>query len=174
MEKIKCLHLVWGWGVGKKEKIFLIQKSFFLKTFLFIEFSDANAKFYCRLYYAGEFHKMREVILGSSEEDFIRSLSHSSPWQARGGKSGAAFYATEGRRFCFCLVAQLCPTVCNPMDCSLPGSSVHARILEERISPGKNSGVGCHFLLQGLFDHLPIKRHPSFFPQVIYESLELR
>ena len=31
-------------------------------------------------------------------------------------------------------VAQLCPTVCNPMNCSLPGSSVHgifqARILE--------------------------------------------
>ena len=32
------------------------------------------------------------------------------------------------------LVAQLCPTLCNPMDCSLPGPSVHgilqARILE--------------------------------------------
>jgi len=32
------------------------------------------------------------------------------------------------------LVAQLCPTLCNPMDCSPPGSSVHgvlqARILE--------------------------------------------
>ena len=31
-------------------------------------------------------------------------------------------------------VAQLCPTLCNPMDCSLPGSSIHgifqARILE--------------------------------------------
>ena len=31
-------------------------------------------------------------------------------------------------------VAQLCPTLCNPLDCSLPGSSVHgilqARILE--------------------------------------------
>ena len=31
-------------------------------------------------------------------------------------------------------VAQLCPTICNPMDCSLPGSSVHgifqARVLE--------------------------------------------
>ena len=26
--------------------------------------------------------------------------------------------------FC-CLVAKLCPTLCNPMDCSLPGSSVH-------------------------------------------------
>ncbi|XP_057359605.1 1-phosphatidylinositol 3-phosphate 5-kinase-like [Manis pentadactyla] len=60
-----------------------------------LQFSDANAKFYSQLYYAGEFHKMREVILGSSEEDFMRSLSHSSPWQARGGKSGAAFYVTE-------------------------------------------------------------------------------
>ena len=30
------------------------------------------------------------------------------------------------------LVSQLCPTLCNPMDCSLPGSSVH-RILQARI-----------------------------------------
>ena len=32
------------------------------------------------------------------------------------------------------LFAKLCPTLCNPLDCSLPGSSVHgilqARILE--------------------------------------------
>ena len=31
------------------------------------------------------------------------------------------------------------------MDCSMPGSSVHGD------SPGKNTGVGCHFLLQGIF-----------------------
>ena len=31
------------------------------------------------------------------------------------------------------------------MDLSLPGSSVH------RESPGKNTGVGCHVLLQGIF-----------------------
>ena len=30
------------------------------------------------------------------------------------------------------LVAQLCPTLCDPTDCSLPGSSVHG-ILQERI-----------------------------------------
>ena len=41
-----------------------------------------------------------------------------------------------------CLVAQSCPTLCDPMDCSLPGSSVHGD------SPGKNIGVGCHALLQ--------------------------
>ena len=37
-------------------------------------------------------------------------------------------------RKCWCSVAQSCPTLCNPMDCSPPGSSVHgifqARILE--------------------------------------------
>lgn len=36
----------------------------------------------------------------STEEDFIRSLSHCVNWQARGGKSGAVFYATEGKS-CF-------------------------------------------------------------------------
>ena len=33
----------------------------------------------------------------------------------------------------------------DPMHCSLPGSPVHG------IFPGKNAGVGCHFLLQGIF-----------------------
>ena len=44
-----------------------------------------------------------------------------------------------------CLVAQSCLTLCDPMDCSLPGSSVHGD------SPGKNTGVGYQFLLQGIF-----------------------
>ena len=42
-------------------------------------------------------------------------------------------------------VAQLCPTLCDPMDCSLPGSSAHGDF------PGKNTGVGCHALLWGIF-----------------------
>ena len=29
-------------------------------------------------------------------------------------------------------VVQLCPTLCNPMDCSLPGSSIHG-ILQTRV-----------------------------------------
>ena len=41
--------------------------------------------------------------------------------------------------------AQLCLTLCDPMDCSLPGSSVHGD------SPSKNAGVGCHALLHGIF-----------------------
>ena len=40
------------------------------------------------------------------------------------------------------LVPLLCPTVCDPMDCSSPGSSVHG-ILQAR-----TLGVGCHFFLQ--------------------------
>ena len=42
-------------------------------------------------------------------------------------------------------VAQSCPALCDPMDYSSPVSSVHGD------SPGKNSGVGCHALLQGIF-----------------------
>ena len=42
-------------------------------------------------------------------------------------------------------VAKSCPTLCKPVDCSLTGSSVHGD------SPGKNTGVGFHFLLQGIF-----------------------
>ena len=38
-------------------------------------------------------------------------------------------------------VAQLCPTLGDPMDCSLPGSSVLG-IFQARVS-----GVGCHCLL---------------------------
>ena len=40
---------------------------------------------------------------------------------------------------------QSCPTLCDPMDCSLPGSSVHGD------SPGKNIEMGCHALLQVIF-----------------------
>ena len=44
-----------------------------------------------------------------------------------------------------CLVAQLYPILCNPMDYSPPGSSVLGD------SPGKNTGVGSLSLLQGDF-----------------------
>ena len=40
---------------------------------------------------------------------------------------------------------QLCTTLCDPVDCSPPGSSVHGD------SPGNNTGVDCYALLQGIF-----------------------
>ena len=39
-------------------------------------------------------------------------------------------------------VAQSCPTLCNPMD---------TRLLRPWDFLGKSPGVGCHFLLQGIF-----------------------
>ena len=44
-----------------------------------------------------------------------------------------------------CLVTQSCPILCDPMDCSPPGPSAHGD------SPGKDTGVGCRALLQGIF-----------------------
>ena len=41
-----------------------------------------------------------------------------------------------------CSVAKSCPTLCDLMDCSPSGSSVHG------IFQAKNTGVGCHFLLR--------------------------
>ena len=32
---------------------------------------------------------------------------------------------------CACLIIQSCPTLCNPMDCSPPGSSVHGILWQE-------------------------------------------
>ena len=52
---------------------------------------------------------------------------------------------TPIKQHAVCLAAQSCPTFCDSMDCSPPGSSVHWD------SPGKNTGVGCHALLQGIF-----------------------
>ena len=65
------------------------------------------------------------------------------PWESPGKNTGV------GHRFLLqCMkeksenkVAQSGPTLRDPMDCSLPGSSVHGDFT------GKNTGVGHHFLL---------------------------
>ena len=55
------------------------------------------------------------------------------------------FWILTHCRMCnaMCSVTQSCPTLCGPVDYSSPGSSVHV--------PGKNTGVGCIVLLQGIF-----------------------
>ena len=120
------------------------------------------------------------------------------PWDSPGNNTGAGCHFL---RQCIKVkseseVAQSCPTLRDPMDCSLLGSSFHgtsqARVLEwvaiafSRFNiytyvydcvwvcsvvskslgphgleptrllspwdfPGKSTGVGCHFLLQGIF-----------------------
>ena len=55
------------------------------------------------------------------------------------------FMRCSSKIFCavLCLVAPSCLMLCDPTDCSLPGSSVHGDCA------GKNTGVGCHALFQG-------------------------
>ena len=59
---------------------------------------------------------------------------------------------------CICVLdAQSCPILtlchlCDPMDCSPPG----LRHLCPWNSPGKNTGVGCHSLLQRIFLYIYI------------------
>ena len=54
-------------------------------------------------------------------------------------------------------VAQSCPTLCDPMDCSPLCSSVHGD------SPGKNTGVGCHFLIQCIKVKVKLLSRVQFF-----------
>ena len=54
------------------------------------------------------------------------------------------------RRIALCVhvsvvVTQSCLTLCDPMECSPSGSSVHG------VLQAKNTGVGCHSLPQGIF-----------------------
>ena len=50
-------------------------------------------------------------------------------------------YKIESRFYWSRVCTQMCPTICELMDCSLAGSSVHG------IFQARNIGVGCHFLL---------------------------
>ena len=76
-----------------------------------------------------------------------------------------ALFSLRSLRFCavLCLVIQLCLTLCDPMCCSPPTSL--------SMPPGKDTGEGCHALLQGdfltqgsnpgLLHHWQILHHPS-------------
>ena len=64
--------------------------------------------------------------------------------------------------FVLCLVTQSCPTLCEPMGYSPLGSSVHGD------SPGKNIGVGCHALLQGIFPTQESNPGLSHCRQILY------
>ena len=58
-----------------------------------------------------------------------------------------------------CLVSQSCPTLFDPMDFRLPGSSVHG-ILQ----------VGCYFLLQGIFQTQGLNPGLLHCRQILYHQ----
>ena len=59
-----------------------------------------------------------------------------------------------------------CPVMCNcldTMDCSTPGSSVHGD------SPGKNTGVSCQVLFQGIFPTQESNQGLLYYRQILYQ-----
>ena len=67
------------------------------------------------------------------------------------------------RQICACLVTRSCLTLCDSIDCSPQGFSVHED------SPGKNTGVGCHALLQGIFPTQELNQGPLLCRQIRYQ-----
>ena len=67
-------------------------------------------------------------------------------WQGEKRHINKILYMCVSGCVCVCTHAkllQLCLTLCDPVYCSPPASSVHGT------SPGKKTGVGCNTLLQG-------------------------
>ena len=61
------------------------------------------------------------------------------------------------------LVSESCLTLCDPIDGSPPGSSVLGD------SPGKNTGVGCHALLQGIFPTQALNPGLPHYWHILYQ-----
>ena len=77
--------------------------------------------------------------LGSPESALLYPISAKNLWLIR-LTLGGILLAQNFSYVTACVCAKLrqsCLTLCNPMDCSPPGSSVHGD------SPGKNTRVGC-------------------------------
>ena len=72
------------------------------------------------------------------------------------------FYRTHCDCSVLCLGPQSCPTLCDPMDCSPPGFSVHGDF------PGKNTGVGCQAVLQGIVPTPGIEPRSLALQQILY------
>ena len=80
------------------------------------------------------------------------------------------------------LIAQSCLTLCDPVDCSPPASSVHgisqARILEwiaisfsrESFQPRDQTRLSCVFCIAGGFFTLSVIREVVFYSQQVFKN----
>ena len=101
---------------------------------------------------------------GQSQASYLRVVRNFQPYGGPGEPIWVLGYV------CAVSVAQSCPTLCNPMDCSPPGSSVHGilqtRILEcgysllQEIFPTQGSSLGVLHCRQILY-HLSHQGSPS-------------
>ena len=78
----------------------------------------------------GRFSEEISIFVNTSDYLFCHFVSHPSKH-----RTTLMFTPSPHNTVCtghVCSVAQLCPTLCDPKDCNLPGSSVH-RIVQTRI-----------------------------------------
>ena len=131
-----------------------------IQTFCFLDYTGPISllkKHIITIYYAGcpggTVVKNLAVNAREQQEKWVWFRVRKIPWR-RNWQPTPVFLPgkSHGQRslvgFSPCMYAklvQLCLTLCDLTDCSLPGSSVHGDSL------GKNTGVGCHALLQGIF-----------------------
>ena len=57
---------------------------------------DKSASFFCKVYFAEEFHRLRQLIFPSGEVRFVRSLARCVKYDAKGGKSRSMFCKVAG------------------------------------------------------------------------------
>ena len=74
----------------------------------------------------------------------------------------------DNQEFCCCLVAQLCPILCDPMDCSTPGFPVHhsqnlVEFMSIELGVSSNHPILCY----------PLLFLPLVFPSIIVFSNKL-
>ena len=121
-------------------------KAFLLLASSLSAFACANAFDVVALVDSLDFAKTYDVETATGTVQVLEHvlLTHANDiwWRDKGG--GKMRYPSQCEAWPISDVyAQLYPTLCDPMDCSLPGSSVHGDSL------GKNKR--CHALLQGIF-----------------------
>ena len=95
------------------------------------------------------------VVSDSVRPHTRQSTRLPSPWDSPGKNTGVGCHfllqCMKGKSESE--VAQSCPTLCNPMDCSPPGSSVHgifqARVLEWGATAFLDTQIGCKVQVWG-------------------------
>ena len=110
---------------------------------------------------------VRHLILGGSKITAYGDFSHEIKRHLFLGRKAMINLAAAAKSL------QLCPTLCNPMDCSLPGSSIHGIFQEEYWSrvPLPSPMINLDSVLKNRDTILLTKVrviHATVFPVVMY------
>ena len=120
----------WLWGMWGSNNVFF-PLSWSLKSGRLLKITSINSQLQC----------VHSPWVLPGQEGFLYMMSTQFLRSSWGSWTSWSFYSSTLSTTHPSEVVQSCPDSCDPVDCSLPGSSIH------RIS----HGVGCHFLLQEIF-----------------------